>query len=98
MSHPYRQLSWGDARRCVVFAGERGSLAALWDWKGTSRVAIGVGKNQYALLDFFGEPIAVSPNKEGQIAVELEGAPKYLSLPGQDGEAACRLLGQAEPR
>jgi hypothetical protein len=98
MSHPYRQLPWGDGRRCVVFAGEKGSLAAVWDWQGPSRVAIGVGDRQYALLDFFGGPIAVSPNEEGQIAVELEGAPKYLSLPGLDGETACRMLEQAQPR
>jgi len=57
-----------------------------------------VGQNRYTLLDFFGEPIAASPNKEGEVVVELEGAPKYLSLPGQDGETACRLLEQAQPQ
>jgi len=98
MSHPYRQLSWDDARRCVVFAGERGSVAAMWNWKGVSRIAVGVGKAPYALLNFFGEPITVSPNEDGRIIVELEGAPKYLLLPGKDGEAACRLLEQVEPQ
>ncbi|KPK58162.1 MAG: hypothetical protein AMK73_09445 [Planctomycetes bacterium SM23_32] len=98
MSHPYRQIPWGDGPRCVVFAGERGSVAALWDWKGTSRVAIGVGQNPCTVLNFFGEPIPTSPGEDGEIAVELEGAPKYLSLPGQDGEAACRLLEQALPQ
>jgi hypothetical protein len=98
MSHPYRQLSWDDAHRCVVFAGERGSVAALWDWKGASRIALGVGKSPFTLLNFFGEPIAVAPNEGGQIVVDLEGAPKYLVLPGTDGEAACRLLEQMKPQ
>jgi len=98
MSHPYREIALGDSGRCVVFTGEKGSMAALWDWKGTSRLAIGVGKNRFALRDFFGEPIRVSPDEKGEITVELEGAPKYLSLPGQDGATVLRLLEQAQLR
>jgi hypothetical protein len=98
VSHPYRQLSWGGTRRCVVFAGEEGSVAALWDWSGTSRVAFPVEEGRFGLLNFFGEPISASADAKGELTVELEGAPKYLSLPGQDGEAACRLLEQAKPQ
>jgi hypothetical protein len=92
MSHPYRQLFIGDGGRSCVFTGEKGSVAALWNWKGKSRIAVNVAKAKFALHNFFGEPMAVSPDEKGEIAIELEGAPKYLSLPGQDGEGCCRLL------
>ncbi len=94
MSHPFRQLSWGDVNRCSVFTGEKGSLAALWNWKAGGKVAIPVGKTKFVLSNFFGEPISVAL-ENGEIVVELDGAPKYLSLPGQDGEKACALLKNA---
>ena len=95
MSHPFRQLALDKAGRCCVFTGEKGSLAALWNEKGKGRVTLGVGQAKFALSNFFGEPMAVSPDAKGQIALELDGAPKYLAFPGQDGDACCRLLGQA---
>ena len=93
-SHPFRQIPLGNGLRCCVFTGEKGSVAALWNEKGKGRIALSIGKTKCVLSNFFGEPIAVSPDAKGQIVVDLEGAPKYLSLPGQDGEACCRLLGQ----
>jgi len=95
MSHSFRQLSWGDVNRCSIFTGEKGTLAALWNWKTGGKVAIPVGKNKFILSNFFGEPIAAAPDDKGEIVVELAGAPKYLSLPGQDGERACALLKNA---
>lgn len=95
MSHAFRQLPWGDVNRCTVFTGEKGSMAALWNWKGTSKVVIPVGKNQFILSNFFGEKIKVTPDSKGEIVVDLEGAPKYLSLPGQVGEKACEMLTRA---
>ena len=92
MSHPFRLLSWGDAERGCVFTGEQGSVAALWNWKGRSRLILNAGKAKPDLRNFFGESITVSANAESVLAVELESAPKYLVLPGMDGEAACRLL------
>lgn len=97
MSHPYRQLSWGDAARCCVFTGEKGAMAALWDWKAKSRITIPMRETKYRLNNFFGEPITVTPDAKGEVVVELEGAPRYLSLPGQDGPSCCRLLSQARP-
>jgi len=95
MSHPFRRLSPGDTSICCVFAGDKGSVAALWDWKTKSRIVIPVGKAPFVLRDFFGEPIKVTPDAKGEIEVELDGAPKYLSLPGCDAESCCRLIGQA---
>jgi|GEM_PF-1973324 len=95
MSHAFRQLSWGDLNRCSVFTGEKGSLAAMWNWKAGGKVAIPVGKNNFTLSNFFGEPIKAVPDDKGEIVVDLDGAPKYLSLPGQNGEAACTLLKNA---
>ena len=46
MSHPYRQLSMGDGGRCCVFTGEKGSVAALWNWKGKGHITVNVGKGQ----------------------------------------------------
>jgi hypothetical protein len=96
MSHPYRQLSWPASLRCVVFTGQKGSVAALWDWKGTARAGINVGKARFTLQNFFGEPIPLASDESGRIAVPLEGAPKYLSFPGLDGEACCKLLEAAQ--
>lgn len=95
MSHPFRQLTPSDSTRACVFTGDKGSVAALWDWKGKSRIVIPVGTTPFVLRNFFGEPIDVTPNAQGEIVVEAEGAPKYLSLPGRDGESCCKLIGQA---
>ena len=92
MSHPYRELSWPEPLRCVVFSGEKGAVAALWDWKAAGRIAVDAGKTPFTLRNFFGEAIRVAPDENGRIAVDLEGAPKYLSFPGLDGEACCKLL------
>lgn len=94
MSHPQGQLSLGNGGRGCVFSGEKGSVAALWDCLGKQRIAIGVGKADFSVRDFFGEPIAVQPDATGQITVEIEGAPKYLLLPGLDAAACRRLLGR----
>jgi len=98
MSHPYEQLSLGGGVRCCVFSGEKGAVAALWDCTGNQPITVGVGKADFSLRSFFGESIAAEPNADGQITVELEGAPKYLLLPGLDGKTACRILEQAQPR
>lgn len=101
-AHPFRLLAWGDAERGCVFTGEQGSVIALWNWKGRSQLMLKAGKNKPELKNFFGEPLVVSINEEGDFTVELEGAPKYLILSGLDGEAACRWLDQklknANPR
>lgn len=95
MSHPFRQLAPGDTVYCCVFTGEKGSVAALWDWKKKSRIVIPVGTAPFVLRNFFGEPIPCSPNAKGELVVELDGAPKYLSLPKRDGEACCKMFGLA---
>ena len=92
MSHPYRQLSWGDGNRACVFTGEQGAVAALWNWKGRDRAVIHVGKIPAALRDFFGEPMAIAPDAKGELSVDLEGAPKYLTFPGKDGPICCQLI------
>ncbi|OGV59971.1 MAG: hypothetical protein A2X45_16850 [Lentisphaerae bacterium GWF2_50_93] len=92
MSHPFRQLSWGDLNRCSVFTGDKGSMAAMWNWKDKGSVIIPVGKNKFIFSNFFGEPIEIAADDKGEITVELDGAPKYLSFPGKDGEAACGIL------
>jgi hypothetical protein len=92
MSHPYRQISLGDAVRCCVFTGEKGSVAALWNCKTKGPIILNLRSNKYVLHNFFGEPIAAAANEKGEVLVELEGAPKYLSLPGLDGESCCGLL------
>lgn len=97
MSHPYRELSWPEPLRCVVFSGEKGAVAALWDWKAAGRITVDAGKTPFTLRNFFGEAIRVAPDENGRIAVDLEGAPKYLSFPGLDGEACCKLLEAARP-
>lgn len=95
MSHPFRQLAPGGTAYGCVFTGEKGSVAALWDWKKTSRLIIPVGRTPFVVRNFFGEPLALKPNAQGDLVVELDGAPKYVSLPGHTGEAACTLVGRA---
>ena len=65
----------GEASRGCVFAGEKGSVAALWNWPTNGRLSIPVGRGPYALHNFFGEPLAVTPNDKG----EIEGV-KYGQL------------------
>jgi hypothetical protein len=78
-----------------VFTGEKGALAALWTAKKSSRLIIPVGRTPFVVRNFFGEPLALTPNAQGDLVMELDGAPKYLALPGLTGEAACTLLGQS---
>lgn len=92
MSHPFRLLTPRDSVRACVFTGEKGSMVALWDWETTSRLTLPVGKASFTLRNFFGEPIEAALGSRGELTVELEGAPKYLVLPGLDGESACRLI------
>ena len=96
MSHPCRQVAWDDANRCVVFTGEKGSVAALWNWKGSGHVVISGLNNRCMLDNFFGEPTPVATDAIGVWDVPLDGAPKYLVFQGMDGEACCRLLEKAK--
>jgi hypothetical protein len=93
-SHPFRQLAPGGTAYGCVFTGEKGSVAALWQAKTPSRLVIPVGRTPFVVRNFFGEPLALTPDAKGNLVVELEGAPKYLTLPGLTGEAACTLLAQ----
>jgi hypothetical protein len=95
MSHPFRQLAPGGTTYGCVFTGEKGALAALWTAKKSSRLIIPVGRTPFVVRNFFGEPLALTPNAQGDLVMELDGAPKYLALPGLTGEAACTLLGQS---
>ncbi|MHB9107030.1 MAG: glycoside hydrolase 5 family protein [Armatimonadota bacterium] len=91
-SHPVRQLVREDGARGCVFTGEAGSVAALWNWQGSSRLTINVGNARFTLRDFFGEPIPLQSDAQGRIIVELNSAPKYLSFDDLDGAGCCRML------
>ncbi len=95
MSHPFSQLAPGGSAYCCVFAGEKGSVAALWDAKMKSRLILPVGSAPFVLRNFFGEPIAATPNANGELVVELDSAPKYFSLPRLPGESMGNLMGRA---
>jgi len=97
MSHPFRQLAPGGSTYCCVFAGEKGSVSALWDAKKNSRLVIPVENAPFLLRNFFGEPIAAALNAKGELVVELDGAPKYFSVPLLSGESMCTLMERARP-
>jgi hypothetical protein len=98
MSHPARQLNWGGSTRCVVFTGEEGCLAAVWDAAGTGRASIPANRSAVALRDFFGEPMQVAPDNQGRLEVPLAGAVKYLAFPGMKLDECCRVLEAAQLR
>lgn len=91
MSHPFVGLLLGDSVHGSLFSGEKGTMCALWDSKRESRIILPVGRASFVLRNFFGEPIEISANARGELVVDLDGAPKYLSLPGAAGDA-CRDL------
>jgi hypothetical protein len=95
MSHPYGQVTLEGSIKCSLFTGPKGSMAALWDWKKKTRIIIPIGTTAFILRNFFGEPIAIHPNAKGELSVNLEGAPKYLSFPGKDGEFCSKAISQS---
>ncbi len=94
MSHPFRQLALGDSTYVCIFTGDKGSMAAVWDWKKKSRLVIPLGKTPFVMRNFFGEPLPVTSNANGELVLEAGSAAQYLSLPGIDGESCAKLMSQ----
>ena len=91
-SHGEGQLNWGGLNRCLLHSGEEGVLAAIWNWKGESKIAVPVGDHAFQLYNFFGEPLTGPAAQQGELTVELTTAPKYLIFPDLDSERATAIM------
>lgn len=81
-------VDWGEDNRCALFASGGGTVAAVWNWKGSDNVQLPKGKFQ--LHNYFGEPL------EAASTLRLEGSPKYLVFPDLKPDAVRELLAKAE--
>lgn len=89
---PVKLLKLGGTALAAIFRGERGTMAAIWDYGSKSRqLTLPEHSDELSLYDFFGEPIS---RFDGH-SVTISSAPVYLTSSARDSEVLMSILQKA---